>query len=621
MKKTGRSQIFWGLVLAFIATALFPLSIGWYSNHNALLTQLSSQVDEEMTARAEGLSAYLDIWTDMSLRMLKQNVSFEDVVSMSPARQKPILQTILKEHEWPQITQTVGLDGKEIARGDDKPLRDFSDRKWFQQALQGDYGMDVIIGRNSGKPSCTIAVPIFSHEQKRVGVLGVSTWVSILSDFIARKVGETGFTYAVNSSGRVLAHYKSNMTKGTADFSKHPVLVELGKDIQKKILFVDSTTKKKTVAFAKRGKYDWIVVVQQDYDEAYAVVRAANRSTLMLGGVILLVVIVISWLAASHLNRLIEEKKKRLFGIVARLGMVMVLLAAAPLGVAWLIDYRFFHDRFSDQVNQRLDMQSDALVARVNVLMDMNIKMLRQIAALDVMKSTNDKKQLPLLHSIIKQYPWYWVATKRLPDGNVLVRTDTESRNNVADRNYFQQAVKGVPFGSEIIIGKVSGKPSHALAVPIFDNNRQVTAVLSAISLLSDLSTVALDVKMGRGYAYLLTENGILAGHQKRAFTQAMLDFSKLPPFVELQGKNKNKTIFTDDRTAKEMISYAQRTERGWIVVVQQEVEQSFVHLNLINQKVLHALLGAIVFAVLFALIIARYLQHYSQNQDNSKIS
>ncbi len=68
-------------------------------------------------------------------------------------------------------------------------------------------------------------------------------------------------------------------------------------------MFTDDTTGKKTLAYAQRTRYGWILVVQQDYEEAHAAVTEANRNALLVLGITFMLVIVLGCVLAGRVSR------------------------------------------------------------------------------------------------------------------------------------------------------------------------------------------------------------------------------------------------------------------------------------------------------------------------------
>ena len=137
-------------------------------------------------------------------------------------------------------------------------------------------------------------------------------------------------------------------------------------------------------------------------------------------------------------------KRRLTFGIFPKLLLTMLVVTLIPLGAIWYLDYRAESESLSRQIEQRLSSQADTLAGYVDAWVDMNVRMLRQNAALDDMSSMDAKKQKPLLRAIIAEYKWAYLTFTIAPDGNNIGRNDEEAPRFYGDRGYFKQAIAGL---------------------------------------------------------------------------------------------------------------------------------------------------------------------------------
>ena len=609
------ATLFFKLLGVLLVLVALPLTVAAYRTYQLLSAQFTSTIEENLSTRAEELTSYIDNWAEMNLRMVRQNTSLDAMTSMAPKRQVPILRSIAKEYgQWVTVANTFDITGMNIARSDNETLKNYSDRAWFREVMQGKVGFDLVISRTYGRPSWILAVPIHDANKKIIGAFAMASFISSISDIVgATRIGQTGYSFVISDKGRVVAHAKKELTQGMADFSKHPALLELGIATKKKIAFIDSATNKKIIAYAQRSKFNWIIVVQQDVDEAYAPLNQATRLLLLAIAATLFVTGIAAWYLAKRYQHLVIDATKSAsnpidnktrFGLFPGLALVIAVLIIVSLGTNWAIVRYDVTQRLNHQIEQQLSARSDALTRYVDMWFEMSIKLLNQNVLLDDIKSMDAKRQLPILKAISKEYPWAWVRTM-LPNGQDLVRSDDEKLKNYADRDYFQNAIKGA-LSTDILIGKTTGKPTLVLSLPIIDNKQKIVGVFTMSSVIANLSDAIVNLKNGHGY--LLNEKGKLIAHQKKAFNQALLDFSKFPPYMSLAQTNKNKVTFVEESSGKQIFSYAQRAKQGWVVVVQIEKDESYGLIEDLNRNILIILLTSLLLLLPIMLYIARYL-------------
>ena len=304
-KQKIRFGIFPRLLITMLAIATIPLATNWWINYQSSLQRLTNQVEQLLAAQSDGIVTYVDTWMEMNLKVLRQVALLDDVISMDKQKQFPILKSVANEYKWVYLVYTIAPDGNDVGRSDGGPSKFYGDRNYFQQAMSGaSFSAEVVLGRTNLKPTLGLAVPIYNNEQKVVGVIARGSSIADVSDNIVNaKIGKSGYAYLLDDKGKVIAHQKEEFTKVLADFSKHAAFTGLGQASKKKVSFNDEVTGKKIFSYVQKTRYGWILVVQQDYDEAYAPVNEANEKALVVFGVTLIFVFIISFWVASRLSR------------------------------------------------------------------------------------------------------------------------------------------------------------------------------------------------------------------------------------------------------------------------------------------------------------------------------
>ena len=294
--------IFPKLFLAMIIVAVIPLGAIWYVDYRSSLGRLTSDIDQRLSTQGDAAVGYVDGWVEMNLKMLHQNAALDDMASMDPKKQRPLLRSVLNEYRWTYLVFTIGLNGMNVARSDDEQLRDYKDRVYVQQVLNGaPIGQQVVISRTTGQPSFILSVPITAKE-KLVGVLAVGTSVTELSGSVTNvRIGRTGFAFLVDETGAVIAH---PLARGS--LKQHPAVAGLGAEAKKRLTLPDQSGRR-VIAVAQKTKYGWTMVTQQDSAEAYAPIEEANRTALILLGVTVLFVALVSFVLARRFSRPIRN--------------------------------------------------------------------------------------------------------------------------------------------------------------------------------------------------------------------------------------------------------------------------------------------------------------------------
>lgn len=307
MAKRLRFGIFPKVLLTMVIVAVIPLGAIWYVNYHSAVTRLSSQVDQQLGDRADAIVSYVDAWVDMNVKMLRQNAALDDIAAMEAKRQRRILLSIVNEYKAAYLAFTVAPDGTNIGRSDQESPKNYGDRVYVQQVLRGaPVGQQVVISRTNGQPALILSVPVFA-EQRLAGVLAIGMTITDVSNSIASvQIGHTGHAFLLDSTGKVIAHQKKELAEGLKDMSPHPAFLgasELGK---KQITYTNEQGRP-VLGYARKTKYGWTLVLQQDAEEAYTPIAQANRNALALLALTLVFVGLVSFVLAQQLTRPIRS--------------------------------------------------------------------------------------------------------------------------------------------------------------------------------------------------------------------------------------------------------------------------------------------------------------------------
>lgn len=307
MAKRLRFGIFPKVLLTMIVVAVIPLGAIWYINYRSAVTHLSGQVDQELSDRADAIVSYVDAWVDMNVKMLHQNAALDDIAAMDAKRQRRILLSIINEYKAAYLAFTVAPDGTNIGRSDQDSPKNYGDRVYVQQVLRGaPVGQQVVISRTNGQPALILSVPVIA-EQRLAGVLAIGMTITDVSNSIASvQIGRTGHAFLLDSTGKVIAHQKREFAEALKDMSAHPAFLG-GSEIAKKRVPYTNELGQPVLGYARKTKYGWTLVLQQDAEEAYAPIAQANRNALVLLALTLVFVGLVSFFLAKQLTRPIRS--------------------------------------------------------------------------------------------------------------------------------------------------------------------------------------------------------------------------------------------------------------------------------------------------------------------------
>ncbi len=304
-KKSG-VKIFPKLLITMLLISAIPLAGLWYISAFTGQKILKENLDTSLSRVAQAVAADVNGWVDMNVLALQQTAALEGVASMDPLQQIAGLKANESTYDWTYLVFTTDANGNNIARSDGKPLTFYGDREYFKQVSNGaDVGQQVLIGRTSQKPTLCLSVPIDRQARSLAGVLTGCSELGDISAAVADvKIGDTGQAFLVDNLGRLVAHSNAaSLSANLQDFSNHPALAASAENGN--VVFEEDD--QQIVAHPQKLDLGWTLVVQQDYDDAFAPLRTAERNAIIVMVTTIFLVLIAAFMFARNLVQPIRE--------------------------------------------------------------------------------------------------------------------------------------------------------------------------------------------------------------------------------------------------------------------------------------------------------------------------
>jgi methyl-accepting chemotaxis protein len=303
-----RFGILFKMSLVMVLVATIPLGVVWYISYTASEKAISDDVNNRLSSTANQLLTYIESWIDMNVRVTRQNGVLSNMTSMEEARQKPTLESITKAYEWVYLAFTFDINGKNTGRSDDKALKDYSDRRYVRQVIGGNkLGQQVLISKTTNKPALVLATALKDTEQRTVGGIALAMHLSDISQKVSSiKFGKTGHAILLDPDGKIISHYNKELTEKRASLTEHPGFEALMLNGKKSLVYTDDSGKK-VFCQVRKTVHDWVLLVEQDYDEAFSALDSYNQQTRYLMLATLIVVLIVAFLVSRQLTRPIHE--------------------------------------------------------------------------------------------------------------------------------------------------------------------------------------------------------------------------------------------------------------------------------------------------------------------------
>jgi methyl-accepting chemotaxis protein len=300
----ARSKVRFGLfpkiVTVMLIISLLPFIIFWAVTYKEAINRTRAETEQFFTLTATALGTQVDGWIDNNALVLKSAVDLPAIKSMDRTSQEQVLREIQKNYPYMYLVFTVGLDGRNVARSDDVPLKDYSDRQYYKDIIQGkQLSWQTLIGKTSKKPALILAVPIKSGDQL-VGVLAAAMTVDDLSKYIATwKRGKTGYAFLVDEKGKVVAHQVQSYVEEQKSLNDHPLIAAF-RNSKWSSLTANFTNEKGNPSYGhvKEIARGWAIALQQEDAEVFDSLKHVQRLAVILLAVTILIVSFIAWISA-----------------------------------------------------------------------------------------------------------------------------------------------------------------------------------------------------------------------------------------------------------------------------------------------------------------------------------
>lgn len=261
--------------------------------------------------------------------------------------------------------------------------------------------------------------------------------------------------------------------------------------------------------------------------------------------------------------------------------LILVILCLSIMGV---LNYQAARNLLTTQMGEQILKIAVAQSENIDNWLKIRLAEVETLANTGIVRSMDLTQIEPGLvkhHERLQEY--YELLYVAEPNG--ICHLSSGEENNIADRDYFQQAMAGKTLVSDPVISKATGNPIVVAIAPIKNDSGQVIGAFGGVVLIDTLNRMVLDVKVGQtGYAYMMQRDGLTLVHpdkdwvlKRNPLQEAGTDKSLVDILTRMTKGETGHGYYTWEGDEK-LISFAPVKTTGWglaVTVPSQEINES----------------------------------------------
>ncbi|MCU0573732.1 MAG: ATP-binding protein [Syntrophobacteraceae bacterium] len=296
------------MLLSFLFALAPVCAVGILSTRTAeelILTMVANQIDQVTADKA----ALLERWIGERKADIELMAHSSIMQSMSPDEIESYLRQVKRAYRVYREIRVVPLDGAAIG-GFPGSSATVEEERWFQEAAAGRlYMSDIRLDAGEGESFFMISAPRLARNGQIDGVVCARVGTGTILEVILRvSLGSTGESYLVDREGTFLAHKEPGriLTENIAQSESFRNI--FGESRERRTTYVDYRGIEVIGASRRVGGTDWVLVVEQDREEAFHSADALERYILLVISLSIVGVFLSAWL----LSRVVAEPIRRL---------------------------------------------------------------------------------------------------------------------------------------------------------------------------------------------------------------------------------------------------------------------------------------------------------------------
>ena len=293
-----------------------------------------------------------------------------------------------------------------------------------------------------------------------------------------------------------------------------------------------------------------------------------------------------------------------------KLTVIILAIFVVALGALGGLNYWKARSIMIDMVTDELATKAAGSAGDVGDWLDARRNEMEVMAVAPAVINGDRAAIMPFLASVAKANKEYDAIGYALPSGEAV--NSAGAALNLADRDYFQRALKGEASISNPVVSKTTGHLVAVVAIPVKADGR-VTGVLYGSVDMEGLTKKLMAVKIGKtGYVYMVQNDGLMIVHPNKELamkTNVLQDKSAgeaMSAAAAKMVKGETGLVRYQYNGADKMVAYGPVPGVKWALVTTAPVAEMTEVVNSLTVISLITILVVLIVAALAVMVMAR---------------
>ena len=198
---------------------------------------------------------------------------------------------------------------------------------------------------------------------------------------------------------------------------------------------------------------------------------------------------------------------------------IMLLIAIIPLVVAVMISYKSSTDKAKQDAKETIEWQAKFIESEIDKMLNNSQTALTSFASSpqtiaflkgELTDASAVKQQMIAINEAFGDDNTIVMSNT---EGMMVLRSDDGDLKSIAERDYFQNAIKGTPYVSNVFVSSVTNSRNICIAVPVTDTATK--KIIGVVHKTFDPNDIHVLLKEEADEAFLVDKNADMVAHSQ----------------------------------------------------------------------------------------------------------